>query len=123
MAKLPSSNPLTPICDQASHLYNVPMHHKDEPMQLRSPSGDLNGLVDVYRCAAETCTRHFDPEIGYFFFSDGKPIGPIRGSRMCDCQMPPRVLAIVKVHEDRRTVTYGCLRCGRTEVHEYTPCP
>ena len=76
-------------------------------------------LADVFRCAVEACNRHFDPTIGVLF-SDG---GPIRDGRTCDCRMRPLVLAIVKVHEDGKTVTYGCLRCGKTEDHVYSPCP
>ena len=108
---------MTPICDEFSHLYNVPMKYLGH-LHATGPLFSAE-LDDVFRCASEMCNRHFDPGIGYFFSTGG----PIRGGRTCDCRMPPPVLAIVKVHEDRRTVTYGCLRCGRTEDHAYSPCP
>ena len=108
---------MTPICDQLSHLYNVPMKYLGHAQA--TGAGFSGELANVFRCAAETCARHFDPDIGYFF-SGG---GPIRGGRTCNCANPPPVLAIVKVHEKQKTVTYGCLLCGKTEDHAYSPCP
>jgi hypothetical protein len=90
-------------------------------VQLAGPGPGCSAeLHNAFRCVNDQCGRHFDQSIGYIL-----PLGtPIRDQLTCDCdKMQPPVLAIVKVHEDRRTVTYACLRCGKTEDHEYSPCP
>jgi hypothetical protein len=96
---------MAPQCDEPQHLYNVPMKH----LGPRHLSGLEAQLDDVYKCVAETCSRHFESGHGYFSLDEGR----IRGTPTCECQ-PTKftVMALVRVHADHKTVTYGCLRCA-----------